>query len=403
MCLGLEGLFISKSCGIADTPTAHLFNPFAFEYLGDLGIEGQAVQQSVCGRASQSMRWSRSMIGEEYGKVLVGRAEHPLELEPLLVRYASHHNFNNLSRDSAQERYICTIGDNITRSTFQVCVQYLFGADGARSQGARLLDFQPDRTSFFGLVAHPPGFGPNGNDPFEGLIPQSPELIRDIIEDEPVDIEILRMDHWTVRETFSLGSNTYLEDSYHLAWKVVYPVGAMLVQGANNGLRAQMGVGWQLVGMFAANPEEGADKLAKLSHGQHIELHSWGAAYSQWYKSTAVYLVDENYGRPGLESNPILQVQVTTYKISTHDLAGKGTFFVCSPGSVVTVGKAQPLNIANSTGIPINVYGIGVSLGYSDVHRDWHDNRGVEEESGRVLVRPDRFVAWRSEKLVPDC
>ncbi|GKZ28726.1 hypothetical protein AbraIFM66950_011793 [Aspergillus brasiliensis] len=554
---GLEGLVISKASGTADTPRAHSFNPFAFECLRDLGIEHEALQQSVRGRSFQSMRWSRSMIGEEYGKVL-GWAEHPScignafgitpceyaelsqsELEPLLVRYASHHNFDvrfstelvgvqELGRDGAQTGYICTIQDNITHTTFQVRTQYLFGADGARSQVARQLDFKyiskpsggkacniliradltrhmhedrhaalhwilkPDRTSFFGLVAHLRmvrpwnrwvlvGFGPNGSDPFEGLTPQSPELIqciRELIGDESVDIEILQMDHWTVRESiaeaysiddanvfllgdaahrhppaFGLGSNTCVQDAYNLAWKVAYvskglagrqllhsyskerqPVGAMLVREANNGLHAQKDV-WQSVGMFAATPEEGAKQLAKLSEASdegavyrekiqsamkriEIELHSWGAAYNQWYESTAVYLADEEHGRPKLEGNPILQVQVTTYpgsrlphawldiptrgkKVSTHDLAGKGAFCLFT-GIGGDGWKEAARHITKSTGIPINAYGIGFGLDYSDVHRDWYDNRGIEE-SGCVLVRPDRFVAWRSQRVVPDC
>ncbi|OJI91461.1 hypothetical protein ASPTUDRAFT_140427 [Aspergillus tubingensis CBS 134.48] len=557
VCKGLEGLVISKAAGTADTPRAHSFNPFAFECLRDLGIEHEALQQSVRGRSFQSMRWSRSMIGEEYGKVL-GWAEHPScignafgitpceyaelsqsELEPLLVRYASHHNFDvrfstelvgvqELGRDGAQTGYICTIQDNITHTTFQIRTQYLFGADGARSQVARQLDFKysskpsggkacniliradltrhmhedrhaalhwilkPDRTSFFGLVAHLRmvrpwnrwvlvGFGPNGSDPFAGLTPQSPELIqciRELIGDDSVDIEILQMDHWTVRESiaeaysiddanvfllgdaahrhppaFGLGSNTCVQDAYNLAWKVAYvskglagrqllhsyskerqPVGAMLVREANNGLHAQKDV-WQSVGMFAATPEEGAKQLAKLSEASdegaayrekiqnamkriEIELHSWGAAYNQWYESTAVYLADEKHSRPKLEGNPVLQVQVTTYpgsrlphawldiptrgkKISTHDLAGKGAFCLFT-GIGGDGWKEAARHITKSTGIPINVYGIGFGLDYSDVHRDWHDNRGVEE-SGCVLVRPDRFVAWRSQKVVSEC
>lgn len=220
------------------------------------------------------------------------------------------------------------------------------------------------------------GFGPNGSDPFEGLTPHSPELIhciRDLIGDDSVDIEILHMDHWTVRESiaeaysmddanvfllgdaahrhppaFGLGSNTCVQDAYNLAWKVAYvskglagrqllhsyskerqPVGAMFVREANNGLQAQKDV-WQSVGMFAATPEEGAKQLAKLSEASvegaayrekiqdamkriEIELHSWVAAYNQWCKSIAVYLADEEHCRPELKGNPILQVQVTTY------------------------------------------------------------------------------------------
>lgn len=455
-------------------------------------------------------------------------------MEPLLLRYASHHNFNVrfstelLDVQELGQGYICTIRDNITHGTFQIRTDYLFGADGARSQVARLLDFKyisqpsggkacnilfsadltrhmheerqaslhwiikPDRTLFPGLVGHLRvvrpwnlwvliAFGANGSDPFDGLTVQSPELIaciRDMVEDESVPIEILHMDHWTVRtsiaETFSkddtnafllgdaahrhppaygLGSNTCVQDSYNLAWKVAYvskgiagrqllesyteerqPVGAMIVGEADTGFQAHKDV-WESVGMFAGSPAEGGKQLAKMSEASEtgaayrekvrnamerieIEMHSWGAAYNHWYESTAVYLADEEHPRPAIEGNPVLEAQVSTYpgsrlphawldipirlkKISTHDLAGKGAF--CLFTGIGGEGwKAAAKNILESTGIPIYAYGIGFGLEYSDVNRAWYSHRGVEE-NGCVLVRPDRFVAWRSKELVPDC
>ncbi|KJK61713.1 FAD binding domain protein [Aspergillus parasiticus SU-1] len=554
---GLEGLVIAKAASTSDTPRAHSFNPFAFECLRDLGIEEQALKQAVRGRTLQSMRWSRSMVGEEYGKVL-GWSEHPScveyaygltpceyaefsqsELEPLLVRYASHHNFEvRFSTElvaverradiSGHTKYVCTVHDLISHSTFKIRTRYLFGADGARSHIARSLNFsftskpsggkacnillradlnhvmhkerhaalhwilKPDRTTLPGLVAHlrmvepwkkwvMVGFGVNGTNPFEELTPESPELIacvREIIGDDSVDIEILRMDPWTVRQSvadqytldsmdvfllgdaahrhppaYGLGSNTCIQDAYNLGWKIAYvskglagpellksyseerqPVGAMLVHNANQGLHAQVGV-WEAVGMFAPSREEGAQQLAKLSQATEEgatsrkkvrkamenveeEVQSWGAAYNQWYVSTAVYLEDEDSERPTLDGNSIIVPQVTTYPgsrlphawldvasrqkmISTHDLGGKGAFCLLF-GIGGEAWKQAAVNISRHTGIPINAYGIGFGLDYSDVHREWYAKRGVEE-SGCVLVRPDRFVAWRSSNVPADC
>ncbi|KAL1870918.1 hypothetical protein Plec18167_007223, partial [Paecilomyces lecythidis] len=553
----LKGLVISRASGTADTPRAHTFNPFAFECLRDIGIEDIALQQATRGPVFQSMRWSRSLIGEEYGKVRAWgedpssmgntAAVSPCEyaeltqsqLEPLLVRYISHHNFNvrfsteiiGIERVRGEKDtifFICTVHDHISDSQFKIRTRFLFGADGARSHVAHSLGFSfiskpsgkkacnvlfradlghlmcderrfginwvlnPERTTFFGLVAQLRvvrpwkewilvAFGQDDSNPFDGMTPQNPELIdciREVIGDHSINIEILRLDPWTVRESiaeeysvadanafllgdaahrhppaFGLGSNTCVQDTYNLAWKVAYvsrgfagpkllssytkerqPVGDMLVREANNGIRAHVDV-WGAVGMFAPSPEEGAKQLSKLSEptveganyrerlhtaldqiGQ--ELRSLGAAYNQWYISTAVYLDDEADSRPLLRGNPITDIQISTYPgsrvphawvdvptrgkmISTQDLAGKGAF--CLFFGVGGHGwKTAAKKISSTTGIPINVYGIGFGLDYIDVYRDWYSKRGVED-GGCVLVRPDRFVAWRSSRLVPDC
>lgn len=74
-------------------------------------------------------------------------------VEPLLVRYASHHGFNvRFSTElvavepitGGQQRggFLCTVHDHITKQTFQIHTKYLFGADGGRSTVARSMDFK---------------------------------------------------------------------------------------------------------------------------------------------------------------------------------------------------------------------------------------------------------------------
>ncbi|KAM5350982.1 hypothetical protein ACJ41O_003705 [Fusarium nematophilum] len=456
----------------------------------------------------------------------------------MLLRFASHHNFSvrfsteivgveSCTDDSGRPWYVCTMQDHLTGQSFNIRTKYLFGADGARSWTAQQFDFKfsskpggpkacnvllradlshllpkerysglhwiikPDRAIFPGVVAHlravrpwnewvMVGFGPGGTNPFEGLTPDSPELVdmvRDLVGDDSITVEILRLDPWVVREsvaetysavdgnvfilgdaahrhppTFGLGSNTCVQDSYNLAWKVAYvskglaglglldsysherqAVGAAIVRESNNQIRKN-GDLFEVLGMKAP-PEEGLRQLEELKRdtaegsarrerlretleAKTQELESLGLGYNQWYTSDAVYLDDESEPRPALEGDPVVEVQISSYPgsrlphvwvdvptrkkmISTLDLAGKGSFCLLV-GIEGNDWRAAAKSISEDTGIPINVYGIGFGQEYIDIYRDWHAKREVGED-GCILIRPDRFIAWRSFGKAQDC
>ncbi|KAI1055524.1 hypothetical protein LB506_011415 [Fusarium annulatum] len=459
-------------------------------------------------------------------------------LEPLLLRYASHNGFNvrfsteilkveSISSHTTEPAYTCTVYDHILKQEFKIRTKYLFGADGARSEIARQFDFQfltqnpgpkacnvlfradlanhlaesrlcglhwiiqPDRTLFPGVVAHLRAvrpwnewvlvaFGGQGNNPFEGLTTQSQELvdlIRQLVGDNSLDVEILTLDAWTVREsvaasyskddrtlfllgdaahrhppTFGLGSNTCIQDAYNLAWKVAYvskgwagpgllssysqerqPVGADLVRESNNqirknaelfrvfGMMAPSAEGMDLVGQLSHATPEGSTRRADLYKAfeeKKQEFESLGLAQNHFYASKAVYLDDEPNPRPVLQGDPVVQVQISTYPgsrlphawidkpnrldtISTLDLAGKGSFCLLV-GVDGSAWRSAADAIKTATDIPIKVFGIGPGQEYIDVYRRWYEKRGVSD-SGCVLVRPDRFVAWRSVDKPEDC
>lgn len=252
---------------------------------------------------------------------------------------------------------------------------------------------------------------------------------------------------------YGLGSNTCLQDAYNLAWKVAYvakglagpkllssynaerqPVGAQLVREANLGIIGHIKV-WDALGMLADTESErvrGLDRLTKATpEGEEwrAKLHdalenkmgegkSLGLCMNQWYESDAVYLDDEAEPRKFPEGfDRISDPYVSTYpgnrlphawlatklsqkRVSTHDLAGKGAFSLFT-GHGGEAWKEAASRISEQTGIPIKTYQIGVGLEFHDIYRDWYTRRGIRD-AGCVLIRPDRYVAWRSVSVVDD-
>lgn len=166
------------------------------------------------------------------------------------------------------------------------------------------------------------------------------------------------------------------------------------------------------------------------------EGRSLGLCGNQFYDGAgadgAVFLDDEEGPRPMMVDgdggaggavgprgrDPIAHLHVSTYPgsrlphaqldtplrrkvISTHDLAGHGAFCLLT-GHGGEAWRTAAAAIAEATGLPLRAYALGYGLAWQDIYREWYARRGVED-SGCVLVRPDRFVAWRAVRMVPDC
>lgn len=86
--------------------------------------------------------------------------------------------------------------------------------------------------------------------------------------------------------------------------------------------------------------------------------------------------------------------------ISTVDLAGRGGFTLLTGiGGAAWKEAAGAISKAAQADITPHVVGFGQE--WVDVYSDWEKIRGVNE-SGAILVRLDRFVAWRCQGIIAD-
>lgn len=211
------------------------------------------------------------------------------------------------------------------------------------------------------------------------------------------------------------------------------PVGAHLVTESNDILRMDIG-SWINIGMqphgvsdedrqkskatMTANTEEGRQRrkaMHKSVRDQHNELSALGTAMSQYYSSSAIYSQDETQPfklAPCEVKNKAQNYEPSTYPgrrlphawlgksvpgelVSTLDIAGKGKFALFT-GIGGEVWQSAALAVKKQLGVDITVAPVGRGLKWEDTYLDWTEKCGVEEE-GCVLVRPDCFVAWRSQ------
>jgi hypothetical protein len=164
---------------------------------------------------------------------------------------------------------------------------------------------------------------------------------------------------------------------------------------------------------------EGAARRKLLQKGLKYAstiYHSLGREMNQLYKSMAI--VNEESGPFIPIQDPVKHYQKSTYPgrrlphvwlrqlipdkplISTIDLAGKMGFTVFT-GIGGHAWKTAAVTVSKKLRININAYSIGMHQDYEDTYLDWETVREIEDD-GCILVRPDRFVAWRSKTMLPD-
>lgn len=243
-----------------------------------------------------------------------------------------------------------------------------------------------------------------------------------------------------------LGSNTSIQDAYNLVWKLALvlkgkadeslldsynderqPVGRAMVDRANRNIievfpfLEAIGLepgqtkaeGEALLDELLGDSEIGSQRRGEMIEGMELMNHQFNALgfeLGQRYQSSAV--VNDGQPFPEYVKDSALHYQQTTHPgahvphvwlqsgnqyLSTLDLASYDSFTL-----IVGVGGRDWVQAANMVRkeLHIDLTVVKVGMGqdqYSDVLGHWTQRREVTD-GGCVLVRPDRFVAWRCDK-----
>jgi 2,4-dichlorophenol 6-monooxygenase len=246
-----------------------------------------------------------------------------------------------------------------------------------------------------------------------------------------------------------LGSNTSIQDSYNLAWKLAAvlrgqaapslletysaeraPVAKQIVTRANRSSREFVQF-FEVLGLLDAHDEaemaarieerkantpEGRAKreaLVKAMELKHYEFNAHGVELGQFYSSGAV--VGDGSVRPEPARDPELYFEPSTVpgsrlphawvgdarrKLSTLDLAPI-TRFTLLTGIAGEAWAQAAREVGERLGVPLEAVVIGPGREVTDLYDDWARLREVDED-GALLVRPDKHIGWRSTGLPDD-
>ncbi|MFD8817700.1 FAD-dependent oxidoreductase [Streptomyces sp. NPDC059627] len=289
-------------------------------------------------------------------------------------------------------------------------------------------------------------------------------VVRQLVGDDDIPVTVRSSSAWTVNEMYAetysngrvfcagdavhrhppsngLGSNTSIQDSYNLAWKLKLvldgtadpslldtytaeraPVGRQIVTRANKSIGETAPIFEALDGLTPQTPEqlwaniaarkeptEAAEKQrARLRDAiayKVYEFNAHGVDLNQRYSAeSSAAVVPDGTPDPGFARDPELYHQPSsrpgaklphawitsgTRTLSTLDTVGKGRFTLLTGiggDGWIRAAAAQDLGIATVV--------IGPGQEYEDPYGDWARLSEVAD-SGALLVRPDGYIAFR--------
>ncbi|MGW2958927.1 FAD-dependent oxidoreductase [Streptomyces sp. NPDC001220] len=243
-----------------------------------------------------------------------------------------------------------------------------------------------------------------------------------------------------------LGSNTSVQDAYNLAWKIAAvlkghagaslletytaeraPVAERIVKRANRSSREFVDI-FEALGVLGApdeaamsaaieerkaNTPAGAAKRAALVRAMELknyEFNAHGVELGQHYTSTAVVSDGSELPAPARDADlyyemstvpgahlPHAWVGDSAHRHALMDLAPYDRWTLLT-GIAGEAWERAAQRVGEELGVPLTTVVIGPGREVTDLYYDWAKLRGIDE-SGVLLVRPDKHIAWRAVEL----
>lgn len=340
-------------------------------------------------------------------------------------------------------------------------VQPGVGHDG---NGIGVLRMVRPWTKWIGVWGYDPAAGQPSLTEADGI-----RIAHQLIGDDTVPVTIESMSTWAVNDVYAeentagrvmcvgdavhrhspmngLGSNTSIQDSYNLCWKLAMvlrgqagpelldsyraervPVGKQIVDRAGRS-NALMGPIFGALNLPPAPDEDSMrDAIAALEEptaeaserrkafeaaiaATIMCFNTHGVETNQHYTSAAI-VSDGTPEQPAPRDEEIYYFATTRpgrhlphvwltrdqRRVSTFDLCGRGEFTLLT-GLGGRAWRDAAAVVSEQLGVPVRVHTIGRGGDYEDSYGDYRAMSEIEED-GAILVRPDHMVGWRARTL----